>query len=414
LFRYWLLIILGTLLGGMLAFGVTRFMTPVYRATAIQLVKGLPGSGAAANYEAAQFAVSRAKTYPSFVYSSTVLEGVRDDLGNRQSVVDLRKDLSVTNPVDTPLLEISATGTTATEARDKANSAARYLARFITEIETVGNRSPIIVETAVEAALPTDPASPKTVVISALGALTGFALACVVGLVNSYVRYQRRSAFQRRQPIGWIGDETDDMALATAVSSGVSPPESHPVMTSEPHATTASEPRAATATEAAATGLPVHPGRDGSTFVDGEHRSAISHSWPDELLFEVDPDPTTTLPRTEPPTVTAEDTDHTVERFGPPARAGSTNSAEPSDIHSIDPGEMVEPVEKVEPVEVVEPVEPVAVEPGEMVEPVDGDIEVAEPGDAADAATGSVDEPDGPDDSDALEHSGTGKQSVHQ
>jgi capsular polysaccharide biosynthesis protein len=386
LFRYWLLIILGTLLGGMLAFGVTRFMTPVYRATAIQLVKGLPGSGAAANYEAAQFAVSRAKTYPSFVYSSTVLEGVRDDLGNRQSVVDLRKDLSVTNPVDTPLLEISATGTTATEARDKANSAARYLARFITQIETVGNRSPIIVETAVEAALPTDPASPKTVVISALGALTGFALACVVGLVNSYVRYQRRSAFQRRQAIGWVGDETDDMALATAVSSGVSPPESYPVMTSEPHA--------ATASEADATGPPVHPGRDGSTAADGEHRSAISHSWPDELLFEVDPDPTTTLPRTEPPPVTAEDTDHTVERFGPLARAGSTNSVEPSDIHSIDPGEMVEPVE--------------------LVEPIDGEIEVAEPGDSADAATGSVDEPDEPDDSDALEHSGTGKQSVHQ
>ena len=352
-------------------------MTPVYRATAIQLVKGLPGSGAAANYEAAQFAVSRAKTYPSFVYSSTVLEGVRDDLENTQSVVELREDLCVTDPTDTPLLEIPATGTTAEEERDKANSAARYLARFITQIETVGNRSPIIVETAAEAALPTGPASPKTEVISALGALTGFGLAFTAGLIHSFVHYQRRSAFQRRQAIGWIGDETDDIALATAVFAGGSPREPHAAVTSGPHA--------AMASEAAATGPPVHPGRDGSTAVDGEHRPAISHSWPDELLFEVDSDPTTTLPRTETPAVTAEDTDHTVERFGPVARAGSTNSAEPTDLHSIDPGE--------------------------MVEPVDGEIEVAEPGDPADAATGSVDESD---DSDALEHSGTGKQSVHQ
>jgi capsular polysaccharide biosynthesis protein len=84
-----------------------------------------------------------------WLLSATVLEGVGDDLGNTQSVVELREYLSVTNPTDTPLLEISATGTTAVEARDKANSAARYLARFITQIETVGNRSPIIVETAV-------------------------------------------------------------------------------------------------------------------------------------------------------------------------------------------------------------------------------------------------------------------------
>ena len=91
LFRYWILILVGTLVGGALAFGVTRFMTPVYRATAIQLVKGLPGTGAAANYEAAQYAVNRAKTYPSFVHSQEVLDGVRNDLGNTESVDQLRR-----------------------------------------------------------------------------------------------------------------------------------------------------------------------------------------------------------------------------------------------------------------------------------------------------------------------------------
>ncbi len=103
--RYWILIVVGTLLGGLAAFGVTRFMPSVYRATAIQLVKGLPGSGAAANYQSAQFAISRAKTYPPFVYNSTVLDGVRRDLDGAQPLAELREDITVTNPVDTPLLE---------------------------------------------------------------------------------------------------------------------------------------------------------------------------------------------------------------------------------------------------------------------------------------------------------------------
>ena len=204
LLRYWILIVVGTLIGAGLAFGVTRLMTPVYRATAIQLVKGLSGTGAAANYEAAQYAVSRAKTYPSFVYNSGVLEDVRSDLGNTRTLDELRKDLSAINPVNTPLLEISAVAATPEEAQKKANSAARHLARFITEIETVGNRSPISVETAVQAALPTEATAPKTLVITALGALIGFALATIAALLNSYIRYQRRTAFRRRQAMNWM------------------------------------------------------------------------------------------------------------------------------------------------------------------------------------------------------------------
>ena len=207
LLRYWVLIVVGTLVGAALAFGVTRLMTPVYRATATQLVKGLPGTGSAATYEAAQYAVSRAKTYPSFVYNSGVLENVRNDLGGTRTVVDLRKDLSVTNPQNTPLLEIAALAPTPEEAQDKANSAARHLARFITEIETVGNRSPISVETAVQAALPTEAAAPKTLVITALGAVLGFVLATLAALLNSYVRYQRRSAFRRQRAMSWVKGE---------------------------------------------------------------------------------------------------------------------------------------------------------------------------------------------------------------
>lgn len=205
LLRSWILVLVCFLAGGALAVAASALLTPVYTATATQLVKGLSGKGGAASYEAAQFAVNRAKSYPSFVYSRAVLEGVRSDLDNGASVDDLRKELSATNPADTPLVMVTATGRTPEEARDKANSAARQLARFITQIETVAGTSPIGVETPVEAALPTDTTSPKRLLMGAVGALLGFAIGSLIALV----RARRRSRPQEQAPdaSGWWGDD---------------------------------------------------------------------------------------------------------------------------------------------------------------------------------------------------------------
>lgn len=202
LVRHWILLLMCTLLLGTAAVAASFLIPRVYTASATQLVKGLPGRGAAANYEAAQFAVNRAKSYPSFVYSSTVLEAVRRDLDNGESVVDLREDLTATNPAETPLIVVSATGSTPEVARDKANSAARHLARFITQIETVAGISPIGVETPVEASSPTDTTSPKRLLMGAVGALVGFA----VGTLAALARSERVA---RRRP---TQDERDDSA----------------------------------------------------------------------------------------------------------------------------------------------------------------------------------------------------------
>lgn len=227
LLRYWVLIIVLTIFGAGAAYGASQLMTSVYTATATQLVKGLPGTtGSAANYEAAQYAVNRAKSYPSFVYSAAVLEGVRSDLHNSEGIVDLRKDLSATNPADTPLIQISALGSTPEEARDKANSAARHMARFITQIETVAGKSPIAVETPVEAALPTDTTSPKKLLWAALGAVVGFGVAIAIALIHAATRGSRpRHPSSAVGEFAWVTDDDptdvpgEDVALAGPVSA---------------------------------------------------------------------------------------------------------------------------------------------------------------------------------------------------
>ena len=357
----------------------------MYRATAIQLVKGLPGNGAAANYEAAQYAVSRAKTYPSFVYNLDVLEGVRSDLGNTESIIELRQDLSATNPVETPLLEISATAPTAKEAQEKANSAAQHMARFITEIETVGNKSPIAVETAVQATLPTNAASPKTLVIAVLGALVGFVLATVVSLIHSYVHYQRRSAFRRKQSIGWVGEpaEPAEQVLAAPAAARAPPqPERRAERQPEPQVFAMAadsadfddltRPRSEVSAAAG-------NGRSGPTPVELEEHEELDEF----LMMEVDPYPTTEVKRTATGEMVIEEDDHTIEVFGP--------------IHFTRSGDLTEQADDD------------ADDQTETADSVDLDaIEVVDLDDSADAAPDSAE----PDDVEALER--TWKQSAHR
>ena len=185
LLRNWLLLLIGLILGAAGGILAARNTAPTYSATATQLVKGIPGTGVAANYEAAQFAVSRARSYPSFIYSQGVLEGVARDMGDA-TINDARLSLVATNPTDTPLVQITATGRSAAEARDRANSAARHMATFITDIETVSGKTPISVETAVQALLPQDPSDPRPSIYAAIGSSIGLVLAIVLAVAGFF------------------------------------------------------------------------------------------------------------------------------------------------------------------------------------------------------------------------------------
>lgn len=189
--RLWWVIALSLLLGVGVSVAALIFTTPTYTATATQLVKGIPGVGAGANYQAAQFAEARARSYPSFIVSTTVLDGVRADLGPDFTDARLREQLSASNPDGTPLVKVKATGESPEEARDLANSAARRLARFITDIEVVEGTSPVVVEIAVQAGLPPYASFPKKSLFLALGASVGAAVGVVAVLAKGAMTSRR-------------------------------------------------------------------------------------------------------------------------------------------------------------------------------------------------------------------------------
>lgn len=183
LLRGWWIISVSVALGLIAAFVGLQVTPATWSATATQLVKGVPGKSDGSDYTAAQYAEARAKSYPEFIFSARVLQGVRDDMGGGFTDQRLREVLSASNRPGTPLVTIAADGTSAEEARDLADSAAEHLARFIEQVETIDGRSPVTVEIAVEAGLPAFPSSPSRGLFLAMGISGGAALGVVLVLL---------------------------------------------------------------------------------------------------------------------------------------------------------------------------------------------------------------------------------------
>jgi capsular polysaccharide biosynthesis protein len=205
--RHWVAVAVMTLLGAAAAVGVTAVTPKVYSATTTQFVRGVPGASATAEYQAAQFATSRAKSYSALIGNPDVLSGVIDQLGLKMNPAELYGRLTVDNPTDTVLINVTARGTTAAEAQSISVSAADNLAKLIIRLESAGatgGKSPIDVQTAVPAPLPTSPTAPRPVLNLAVGTMLGLALGSILALIldsRRRIRLRGRARGRRARPL---------------------------------------------------------------------------------------------------------------------------------------------------------------------------------------------------------------------
>lgn len=200
---HWRAVAAVALLGVLAGVGATLLSPKVYVATTTQFVRGVAGAGASPDYQAAQFATSQAKSYSALIGNPDVLSGVISQLGLTIGPADLLSRLTVENPTDTVLINVSARGTSAAQAQAISIAAADNLAKLILRLEAAGSasgKSPIDVQTAVPAPLPTSPSSPRPVLNIAVGTLLGLALGSILALfLKSPPRRQPRTIPRRRE-----------------------------------------------------------------------------------------------------------------------------------------------------------------------------------------------------------------------
>ena len=164
-------ILISMVLGGLLVGMFTYFfIAPKYKATA-KLYIVSSSSDSVLNLSDLQIGTSLTADYEELVLSRPMLESVIENLSLEKDVDGLKGMITISNPNNTRILDITATSTDPVEARDIANEMAWLAVDWLPEM--MNSNTPSMPE---EAVLPEKKASPSYVVNTLVGALVCMAL----------------------------------------------------------------------------------------------------------------------------------------------------------------------------------------------------------------------------------------------
>ena len=175
--KNWLVIASATVIGVLLGLLYSAFATPTYNATAQVFVSTSGASSASELQQGSNFTIQRVKTYTEIARTAAVLDPAIEALGYDVEVAEFRDSISATAPLNTTVLDVTASNEEAQTAADSANAVANALIDVVEEIETTDQSagSPLRLSIVQEATAPEFPASPRRTLNVALGLLLGLA-----------------------------------------------------------------------------------------------------------------------------------------------------------------------------------------------------------------------------------------------
>ena len=214
----WRLILLCTLLAVGAAAAATYATTPVYQAEAQLFVSTtqVESANAGSLQQGGQFAQQRVRSYADIVDSPLVLEDVVDELGLSISARQLAERIEASAPLDTVLINVTASDPDAALAQAIANATAARFSEVAAELETPegSTASPVMVTVVRPADLPEAPASPRPTLNLALGLLVGLAVGVGAALLRDALDTSVKTVATVQEelglsPLGIIGYDAD-------------------------------------------------------------------------------------------------------------------------------------------------------------------------------------------------------------
>ncbi len=174
LHKSWILILVSTLLGVAIAATYSLVVSPKYQSTA-QLYVSVRTEGAATGdlVQGTTFARQVVASYVDIVTTALVLDPVIEELGLEESSADVAAQISANSPLDTVLINITATDEDPQAAAALADATAASFTRAVQEDleRPTGEQttSPVQITTVQPATVPTSPASPNVPLNLVLG-----------------------------------------------------------------------------------------------------------------------------------------------------------------------------------------------------------------------------------------------------
>ncbi|MGX1597888.1 polysaccharide biosynthesis tyrosine autokinase [Dietzia maris] len=192
----WIVIVAATLIGGLLALGMSLLTPPSYQAKVQFYVTVAGGDSAAAAYQGSLGAQQRVQSYAALVKSTDITQQVVDAAGADLTPTQVAGETTATADAKTVLLNVAVTNSDPQRALQLAEGFGEVLPEAINRLETPDGGGPALAKLTVvnPPALPTSPIAPKTEQNVAIGLVLGFLAGIGIALlVNAFDRRVKSS-----------------------------------------------------------------------------------------------------------------------------------------------------------------------------------------------------------------------------
>ena len=187
----WFVIVAATLIGGLLALGMSLLATPTYQSKIQFYVTVSGGDSAAAAYQGSLGAQQRVQSYAALVKSTEITQQVVDAAKADLTAGEVASKTAATADAKTVLLNVAVTDSDPQRALQLAQGFGDVLPAAINQLETPDGGGPALAKLTVvnPPALPTSPVAPKTEQNVAIGLVLGLLVGIGIALlVNTFDR----------------------------------------------------------------------------------------------------------------------------------------------------------------------------------------------------------------------------------
>ncbi|WP_295844821.1 polysaccharide biosynthesis tyrosine autokinase [uncultured Microbacterium sp.] len=185
--KNWLVILALTVLGLGAATAYTLTRTPTYESSSTIFVSTQGGSTTAELQQGSSFTQARINTYVGLVTTPAVLNPVINSLGLATTAEILSTEVKATAALNSTLINVTVSNSSAAEASDVANAIADSLATVVPQLEPAvdGGSSPVRLTRVTDAQPALNPTSPNVTLNLLLGTLIGLALGVGVAVLRT-------------------------------------------------------------------------------------------------------------------------------------------------------------------------------------------------------------------------------------
>ncbi len=212
--RWWVLIVVGAILGAALGYGLSKLVKPTYTATSQVYVSLAQGNSAGELANGANYNQQQMPSYAELATAPVVLDPVISALNLSTTSAQLAKAVSVSIPQGTTILQISVTDPSPKASADIANKVAESVSQAIVDVSprtTTGIKN-VTIRTIAPADVPLSQSAPKVPLNTALGLLVGLLLVLATVLLRA--RFDNR--IRRRADLVALGDVPNLASVALA------------------------------------------------------------------------------------------------------------------------------------------------------------------------------------------------------